>query len=205
MKRIFLITILSFSSVWLFAQTATDTDKEEVKTGGFKVENLFTGGNLNVGYFNGVTVLGITPQLGYNVTGWLDAGIVFGYTYTSQHDDFGNKYRQSIIGPGAFARIFPVEFLFASVQYEHNFIRQKEITPYATYPYNSDANSLLLGIGYTSGRERGYKQPYYYLSVSIDVLSDPSSPYRDRYNEIYPVVNAGFIFPLFQGRGRGRR
>ena len=39
-----------------------------------------------------------------------------------------------------------------------------------------------------------------YFSVSIDALNDPASPYRDRYNAIYPVVNAGFNIPLFQGR-----
>ncbi len=200
MKKLFLITIAAFSSLSIFAQTETDAT-EEIKTGGFKPELLFTGGSLNIGYFNGVTSLGATPQLGYSLAKWMDAGIIFGYTYTSQHDDLGTSYRQTIIGPGAFVKLFPIDFLFASVQYEHNFLRQKIIYPGGTEIYKTDVNSLLLGIGYTNGRE-GRNSPYYYFSVSADVINDPSSPYRDRYNEIYPVVNAGFNIPLFQGSRR---
>ena len=200
MKQILLIAMLICSSLFVFAQTEPASE-DEVKTGGFKPELLFTGGSLNIGYFNGVTSLGATPQLGYSVTGWLDAGIVFGYTYTSQRDDFGNKYRQTIIGPGAFVRLFPVNFLFATVQYEHNFLRQKVISSGGTDIYKTDVNSMLVGLGYTSGRE-GRNSPYYFFSIAIDALNDPNSPYRDRYNEIYPVVNAGFNIPLFQ---RSRR
>ena len=201
MKSFFLIIMISSCSLFLFAQKETGTDTD-IKTGGFKVEKLFTGGNLNIGYFSGVTVLGATPQLGYNVAKWLDAGIVFGFTYTSQHDELGTCYHQTIIGPGAFARLFPVDFIFATVQYEHNFLRQKVTYSGGTSIYKNDVNSLLLGLGYTSGREGG-GNAYYYFSVSIDALNDPASPYRDRYNAIYPVVNAGFNIPLFQGR-RGR-
>jgi hypothetical protein len=203
MKRFLFTLVITATTLAVFAQ---DEKKEEgeTKTGGFKKDMLFTGGSLNIGYFNGVTVLGATPQLGYSVTSWLDAGIVMGYTYTSQSISVGEKYRQTIIGPGAFARIFPADFLFASVQYEHNFIRQKYINPYSADAIRKvDANSILLGLGYTSGKE-GRNTPYYYFSVSFDIINDPNSPYRTFANEIYPVVNAGFNIPLFQGSGRSR-
>jgi hypothetical protein len=61
-------------------------------------------------------------------------------------------------------------------------------------------NSLLIGAGYTSGRSFR-NSPYYYFSVSVDILNKPGSPYNDRFNNILPVVNAGFNIPLFQGRG----
>ncbi len=213
MKRVFLIALAAMCSISAWAQEEKDGDAE-TREGGFKKEMLFTGGNLNVGFFGGVTVLGANPQLGYSISKWLDAGISFGYTYTSQHDDYGNKYRQSIIAPGAFARIFPVDFLFASVQFEHNFIKTKTI--YINGPEfreSVNAASLLLGLGYTSGRE-GRNSPYYYFSVSWDILSNPNSPYRDVVfqqdsnsptgyrmvlNDPYPVVKAGFNIPLFQG------
>jgi hypothetical protein len=206
MKRIALMLLLSAACAPVFAQEkevifSSGEKVKESEITGFRKDMLFTGGTLNIGYFNGVTVLGATPQLGYSVASWLDAGIVFGYTYTSQSVATDTKVRQSIIGPGAFVRLFPVDFLFASVQYEHNFIKYKEIYPAFTYKYNYDVNSLLVGLGYTSGKE-GRNTPYYYFSVSVDVINDPNSPYRTYANEIYPVVNAGFNIPLFQGSKR---
>ncbi len=206
MKRIWIMLLAIAITFTAFAQekeTSKERNEREGGDGGFKVENLFTGGNLNIGYFNGVTVLGATPQLGYSVTNWLDAGIVLGYTYTSQSISDYEKLRQTIIGPGAFVRLFPVDFLFATVQFEHNFIRQKYIYGSLSQVAKGDANSLLIGLGYTSGRE-GKNSPYYYFSVSLDVLKDTYSPYRTYANEIYPVVNAGFNIPLFQGRSRNR-
>ena len=207
MKRIVLMLLLSALCINIFAQEKevifSSSDRvEDSEKRGFRKDMLFTGGTLNIGYFNGVTVLGATPQLGYSVANWLDAGIVFGYTYTSQSISVGEKYRQTIIGPGAFVRLFPADFIFASVQYEHNFLRQKYISPYQPDQINKvDVNSLLVGLGYTSGKE-GRNTPYYYLSVSVDVINDPNSPYRTYANEIYPVINAGFNIPLFQGSSR---
>lgn len=204
MKKLFVTVLLTVSAVAVFAQD--EEEKSEEKTGGFKKEYLFSGGNINLSFFNGVTVLGASPQIGYSVARWLDAGVIFGYTYSSQRDGYTNdKFRQTIIGPGAFARLFPVDFLFASVQFEHNFIRQKYIPSFGTsQTYKLDENSLLIGAGYTSGRE--YRNsPYYYFSVSVDILNRPNSPYTDRFNNLLPVVVAGFNIPLFQGSNRRGR
>jgi hypothetical protein len=202
MKRFLCTLLIAFTSVAAFAQDEKEEEEDGEKKG-FRKDMLFTGGSVNIGYFSGVTVLGATPQLGYSVAQWLDAGIVFGYTYTSQSVDFNTKVRQTIIGPGAFVRLFPVDFLFASVQYEHNFLRQKVIYSGGSDVYKTDVNSLLVGLGYTSGKD-GRNSPYYYFSVSIDVFNNPNSPYRNFANDIYPVVNAGFNIPLFQGGGRRR-
>lgn len=206
MKHTVIMLLAMIFCIHSFAQEqeVVFSSKEKEKEGerkGFQKDMLFTGGTLNIGYFNGVTVLGATPQLGYSVSEWLDAGIVFGYTYMSQSINTDEKYRQHIIGPGAFVRLFPIDFIFASVQYEHNFIKQKYISPYGGYTQNLDVNSLLVGLGYTSGKD-GRNAPYYYFSVSIDVFNDPNSPYRTYANEIYPVVNAGFNIPLFQNSKR---
>lgn len=206
MKRIVSMLLATFFCINLLAQEkevifSSKDKEEETETKGFRKDMLFTGGNVNVGFFNGVTVLGATPQLGYSVAEWLDAGISFGYTYTSQSVASDYKVRQTILGPGAFARLFPLQFLFTSVQYEHNFIKVKEIYPGATYVNKVNAASLLLGLGYTSGKE-GRNTPYYYFSIAFDVMNNINSPYRTISNEIYPVVNAGFNIPLFQGSRR---
>ena len=206
MKRIATLLLAVTFSFTAFAQEEKSNDEKNStaeKSGGFKVEHLFTGGNLNIGFFNGVTVLGATPQLGYSVANWLDAGIVFGFTYTSQSISSTDKIRQTTPGPGAFVRLFPIDFLFASIQYEHNFIRQKKFNFGGSQVYKVNAGSLLAGIGYTSGRG-SRNAPYYYFSISVDLLNNQYSPYRTVSNEVYPVVNAGFNIPLFQGTGRRR-
>jgi len=204
MKKIITTALLVTLVLSGFAQSEEDSSEE--KTGGFKKEYLFSGGSINLSFFSGVTVLGASPQLGYSVAKWLDAGVLFGYTYSSERDPYNNdKYRQQIIGPGAFIRLFPINFLYASVEFQHNFILQTYV-PGSGGPsssYKVDANSLLVGAGYTSGRS--YRNsPYYYFSVSVDLINNKNSPYTDRYNNLLPVVLAGFNIPLFQGQ-RGNR
>lgn len=200
MKRILLMLVIATASVTAFAQKESES---EDGGGGFRKDMLFTGGTVNLSFSNYGTVLGATPQLGYSVASWLDAGILFGFTYTGQRDDANNKFRQTIFTPGAFVRLFPVNFLFASAQFEHNIIKQKvKYNTGDTYKYPGfNVNSLLVGLGYSSARE-GRNSMYYYFSVSVDILQNPSSPYTDRYNNLLPVVNAGFNIPLFQGSRR---
>jgi len=203
MKKIivsFLFALVTFSC---FAQD--EPEEKDNKDRGFKKENLFTGGTLNLSFSNYGSVLGASPQLGYSVANWLDAGIIMGFTYSSQRDIYDTKYRQTLITPGAFARLFPFDFLFASVQYEHNFINQKQLFPSGGVSYREhfDVNSLLVGVGYSGGKE-GRNSPYYYFSISVDVLQNKNSPYTDQYNNLLPVINAGFNIPLFQGSSRRR-
>ena len=208
MKRIGIILLAITVGFTVFAQekeTSKERNEREGVDGVFKVENLFTGGNVNLSFSTYTTVLGATPQLGYHVADWLDAGIVFGFTYSSQRDDYNNKLRQTIITPGVFARLFPINELFLSTQFEHNFINQKAIAANGLsqkYP-GINVNSFLLGLGYSGGRQSG-NNFYYYVSVSIDVLRDRNSPYTDAYNNLLPIINAGFNIPLFQGIRRNR-
>ena len=204
-KILFALMICSFCTA-LFAQER-DPENEPEKTGGFKKENLFTGGNVNVSFFNGTTALGVSPYLGYSLTNWLDAAVSLNFNYISQRDvyEYGDKVRQTILGPGAFVRVFPVNFLFAQAQFEHNFITQKYVKATTNSlprdKFKTDVNSLLLGIGYASGKEPG-NNTYYYISVSFDVLKLPNSPYVDNLQRTIPIINAGFNIGLFQGRNR---
>lgn len=184
--------------------------KEEENTNGFKKENLFTGGNVTASFFNGATVLGVSPYFGCSLNKFVDVAVSLNFNYTSQRDyaQYGDKVRQTVYGPGAFVRLFPVRFLFAQAQYEHNFIKFKYI-PAANGAYlpstqTTDANSVLVGGGYTSGRE-GKGSSYYYLSVLWDVTRVAESPYVDGLKRSFPVIRAGYTIALFQGSGRKRR
>ncbi len=203
MKRVYLVILFFVVIINVNAQK----DEEPVK-GGFKKENLFTGGSVSVSFGSGQTNLGVSPYFGYSITKWLDAAASFNFNYISQRDYpvVLDKVRQTTLGPGGFVRIFPVNFLYAQAQYEHNFISQKYIPgPNGYSPEKSkfDANSLLLGAGYASGRGEG-GVAYYYISISFDVLKEKYSPYVDSYQRTLPIIRAGYNISLFQRRNKFR-
>lgn len=196
--RLILVSVFSVSAVFVQAQ-----EEEATSSGGFKKENLFTGGNLNLGFFNGSTMLGLTPHFGYSIAKWLDVAVSLNYTYITQRDAFDNRLRQTNIGPGAFMRIFPIENIYVQGKYEHNFIRLKGLPAGGgSRIIRDDVGSFLVGAGYTSGRYAG-NNTYYYFGVLFDVLKNPNSPYTDNAGRIVPVMNAGFNIGLFQGRRGG--
>ena len=201
MKKLLWILLLPFCQ-HAFAQSNQDEPLP-----GFKKEKLFSGGSVNVGFSNKYTALGATPQLGYSLTDWLDAGVNFNFNYISQRDNFvyGDKLRQTTYGPGAFVRLFPISMIFATAQYEYNFISQKYI-PASSSNQPSEkstlsAGSLLVGGGYAGGRQKG-NNTYYFISVMWDLSGEPNSPYIDELGRSTPVIRAGYNIGLFQG---GRR
>lgn len=171
---------------------------------------MFTGGSVSLTFFNNTFLIGGSPVLGYSLTNWADAGIVVNFNYTSYRDYGGiinDKLRQYVYGGGAFVKLYPVNFLFVQAQPEYNFMKWKYIQAGSTYTetFNDKAGSFLIGGGYTSGREKNYKQPFYYLAVLFDVSGNKKSPYTDNLGRSIPIIRGGFQIPLFQGEGkRGR-
>lgn len=166
--------------------------------------NLFTGGSVSLAFYNNTFIVGGSPVFGYSLTNWIDAGVVVNYTYTSYRDYNGrlnDKLRQTMIGGGAFARLYPVRFLFLQAQVEQNSIRQKYIpVGGVTEKISVSAPSTLIGGGYTSGRQGRGGGPFYYLAILFDVAGDINSPYADSYGRAIPIVRGGLQIPLFQGR-----
>ncbi|HMR92269.1 MAG TPA: hypothetical protein PKC69_08140 [Chitinophagaceae bacterium] len=206
-------TSLLFLALAVFTAGYAQDDGEK----GFKKENLFTGGSITVSFFNGQTLLGANPIFGYKLTDWADAGLAFNFVYNGSKDylEFDDKIRQTVYGPGVFARLYPVRFLFVQGQFEHNFSTLKYIPApggsYASSKTTTGANSLLLGGGIAQGRERG-STTFFYLSLLFDVLKDINSPYVNvSYNpnnpsqqrvDMAPIIRAGVNVGLFQGRYR---
>lgn len=204
MKRFFLIVACLFISTQVLLAQKYNKD-EESESKGFNKENFFTGGSISLSFFNGAFLAGGSPVFGYSLTRWADLGIVANYTYSSYRDYpyFNDKLRESLYGGGVFTRLFPVKFLFAQAQVEHNWIRSKYI--YASgAPDNiikTSGNSILVGGGYTTGRNPDNKSVYGYLAVLFDVGNDANSPYKDGYGRTIPIIRAGLNVPLFQGHG----
>lgn len=216
MKK-FLIVIV-FVSGFFVAKAQDENRSGDEKKGKFKKENLFTGGGATVSFSSYSSVFGASPVLGYSITKWLDAGIVFNFSYASARPVYyypnsntylvsDDKSRQTVLGPGIFARVYPLKFLFVNIQTEQNFITDKTI--YANGPTIKDkysATSLLLGVGYSGGRE-GVGDLFYYISIMGDFSGNKNSPYvgisESGKAVITPIFKAGLQIPLFQ-RGKYR-
>ena len=183
------------------AQTEKKEEEEEIIKGGFKKENLFTGGNVALGLGSGNFSVGVGPYFGYSLNKFIDVAVGLNYSYISQRDfNTTLKLRQSVIGPSAFVRLYPVKFLFAHAQYEYNFIKYKQIygngIPDDVYKIN--VPSFLIGPGFASGRDVNNKT-FYYISVLFDVIKNINSPYTDNQGRLTPVIRAGYNVALFQG------
>jgi len=209
MKRVFVLLVAMALATGSFAQEENkekekEKEKSETKKG-FKKENLFTGGSVSAQFYTGGGAYGLAPHFGYSLKNWLDVAAVFNFNYQTQRDVYigGDKIHQSVYGPGAFVRAFPIKMIFLQVQYEHNFIHEKYFYPSSSGQPNllftDDANSLLMGGGYATGREKG-NNTYFYLAVMWDVLALPGSPYVDSYGRLNTIVKAGFNIALFQGK-----
>ncbi len=210
MKRVIVFSLIMAACMVLRAQ-----EEEPAGEKGFRKENLFTGGSVTVSFFNQQTVLGANPIFGYKIADWVDAGLAFNFLYNGARDysQYNDKIRQTVLGPGAFVRLYPARFLFVQGQFEHNFTTWKYIYPGGspTEKYKTDASSLLLGAGIAQGRERG-SNTFYYISLLFDVLKNINSPYVNvSYNpndpsqqrvDMAPIFRAGINVGLFQGRFR---
>ena len=206
-KLFFLLVLFCLTTTLIFAQ---DEEKKEELEKGFKKENLFTGGSISLSFGTGSFLVGASPVFGYSIAKWIDAGVVVNYTYQSYRDvDYygygsNDKIKQSIYGGGGFVKLYPVHFLFAQAQLEHNFVSQKYIyaSGQATENLNYDVNSMLVGAGYSSGRYGQGGQPFFYLAVLVDVSGNRNSPYVSNTGNAVPIIRAGIQVPLFQGKNR---
>lgn len=209
MKKIVFVILLSGIVSTGFAQKEKNTEKEPGKKG-FQKDRLFVGGDITLGFSNIYTAIGASPYFGYSFNKYIDAAVSFGFNYTSQRDYvvYGDKVRQTVYGPGTFVRIFPVKFLFAHAQFEHNFIKLKYIpadnSGYLPSTRNIDANSFLVGAGYAGGRGDG-NNSFYYFSVAWDLIRSSNSPYVDGLGRAVPIIRGGYNIALFQGSGKRRR
>lgn len=182
------------------------TYSDETPSNGFNKENLFVGGSLAVGFGSYDFNIGATPEIGYSLNKWLDAGVLVNINYNSIRADpsgFYNddtRYRSFNYGVGAFARIYPVPFIFLAVQPEYNWIdyNTKEMFPGgSSYSLNTNATSLLLGIGYS---QRIIGQTSFYMSLMFDAINSTYSPYRDYNGAALPIIRAGIDVYLHKRR-----
>lgn len=139
-------------------------------------EKIVVGGGLDL-RFGDITVIGVTPLIGYTVTDKFIVGSVFTYRYFSDNRPTVN-YSTSTYGIAPFARYNIFKGLFAHVEYE---------MLYGEYYYNDGnrwVNSLLVGGGY--GVQLG-RAGFAGLYVLWNLTEDPNYPIYSA-----PVVRMSF-------------
>jgi hypothetical protein len=196
---------ISFSQQRNIPPTYDDQAYQPMENG-FKKENLFLGGNIALGIGNSAFNIGATPEIGYSLNKWLDAGLAINLNYFSQsytlqtttppYSYIDVKDKSFNYGAGIFGRAWVLPYLFAQVQPEINWI--KTSSSYYSNQTTSSA-SLLVGIGYGS---RLIGSHYTYFTLMFDILGDKNSPYVDYSGAAFPVVRAGFGFYLHPNRRR---
>jgi hypothetical protein len=209
MKKIIILAVLAgLTTTGLFAQYKREKEERDEKEPTSFKENLFTGGSVSLAFYNNTFLIGASPVFGYSLANWADIGIVVNYNYTSYRDYnfvFNDKLRQKVYGGGGFVKLYPIRFLFAQAQVEHNFIRQKFIPQAgAVERAKGEAGSFLVGGGYTTGRYGRGGDPFFYVAVLFDLSNNINSPYTDGYGRSIPIIRGGIQIPLFQGGGRDR-
>jgi len=204
-KKVGIVLCFFISALTGFAQQRNpnrpNTYTDEGEGTGFLKQNLFLGGGLSLGFGSYNFNVGASPEIGYSLNSWLDAGVLVNLNYSSiRADPYGyynnnTRYRNFNYGAGVFGRAYPLPFLFFTVQPEYNFIdyNAKYIPTGETASLHTHAPSLLLGIGYG---QRVVGQSSFYISLMFDALSDQYSPYRDGNGAALPIVRAGFDFYL---------
>jgi hypothetical protein len=175
------------------------TYSDEGAEGGFSKNNLFLGGSLALGFGSYSFNVGVSPEIGYSLNNWLDAGVVVNFNYNSIRADpyytENIRYHTFNYGGGVFGRAYVLPFLFLTAQPEYNWqnINAKDASSGYTQTYNENAASLLLGAGYG---QRVIGQGSFYIAIMFDVLSNKYSPYNDYQGHPLPVIKAGFNFYL---------
>src|SRR6478609_11651715 len=113
MKKLLLSLLIIITAKHLTAQY---NNYEENNGGsGFKKEKVFLGGALSLGFGSGSFAVGGNPEIGYSLTRWLDAGLVFNINYYSQtlYDYYPGQNLKSTsfnYGGGIFTRAYPLPF-----------------------------------------------------------------------------------------------
>lgn len=202
LKHTLLASLLLLGSQLVKAQTENE---EELEEGGFKTENIFVGGTLNLGFGGGSGgssfVVGVNPEIGYSIAPWLDAGFVVNCIYNSYNFDdfnFGRIGQKAFnYGGGVFARLHVFSGVFLQAQPEYNWISYsttyKDYVPQYKEKNTVSAGSILVGGGYA---QRVIGESTFYTVILFDLSGEKYSPYVDGYGNKIPQIRAGFNFYL---------
>ena len=213
MRKIIVLLLACGVFQHCFAQQNDDNKSSEYGElkGGFKQENIFVGGGASINGGYGQFSFGLSPEIGYSFTQWLDAGIGLNVIFTSVasntiYNPTSTKLRQWNYGGGPFFRVYPANFLFFQGQFEENWTKVKvKFDNDLSHKQIEKASSLIAGIGYT---QREARQGSYYFMVGLYLLKNLYSPYLGENDAgqlvPIPIVRAGITYYLKPAKAAAR-
>lgn len=155
---------------------------------------VFFGGGLGL-QFGDVTLIDISPMVGYRITEKLAAGITLTYKYYEVKNYYpyylnlpSADLKSNIYGGSLFSRYFLFENLFAQAEYEYLlysydvYEQNNGVAGYSKSNETIDLPSFFLG--------GGYRQPiggrtFFTITVLYNFSDSPYSPYSN------PIIRAG--------------
>ncbi len=158
---------------------------------------IFTGGSLGL-QFGNITLIDVSPMIGYRLTEDIDVGVNLTYKYYNYNDYYKytdpqtNKIqyfdlKTNILGGGIFGRYHFTENLFAHLEVEY---LSFSIDKYSIYnngliskKEKVGITSLFVGGGYK--QEIGYNS-FFTLMILYNLNETTNSPYTN------PIIRAGF-------------
>lgn len=165
MKKILCILLFLLVTDLAYSQYSKET-----KQSGFDKSRLSIGGNLSL-QFGNYTVVGISPQVGYDFSKYFTAGTGFGYTYF-KNSEYDYKWKRSYLSFNTFGRFYPVENIILSVQPEMSRM-------WETYEYRgiNEKNEKFVPSVLIGG---GLRYMGVIAMIQYDVIQDDYSPYGDK-------------------------
>ncbi|MGB4204222.1 MAG: hypothetical protein WBJ84_01220 [Bacteroidales bacterium] len=167
-----ILTVLILVPFYISAQDYNRTEKPK---------RWYLGGNFGL-QFGTITLIDISPIVGYKLTEKLALGVGGTYKFYSIRSIYNPKerYKTNIWGGSCFARysIFPQ--LFAHTEYEYLLFRRENLE-------NIDFHSIFIGGGY-----RQYFSEHNALEIMLlyNLNETDNSPYSN------PVIRVGLVFGI---------
>lgn len=119
MKKYLLSMLFILLSMGIQAQYGQNISTKK-SNNSFDLSKLTFGGNLGL-QFGDYTAINIAPQIGYNLSQYINVGGGFSYTYFREKQDHGNlKISSNYLGFNLYTQIYPVQYLVFKIQPEIN-------------------------------------------------------------------------------------
>lgn len=150
-KKIAMVTIL----LCVFAGASKAQYDEPIEKQGFDKSRLFGGGSFALSFGN-ITIINISPQVGYRFNRYLAAGVGVNGQYSSFKTVNGydgstvSREEYGVAGLNVFGRFYPIEQVILQVQPEGNYVWGKVKYYDPTQEFKLDGKvvpSILLGAG----------------------------------------------------------
>jgi len=184
-RRVLSISLLGLILILASKIVIGQNYEEKPNPKGSFASHLFFGGGLGL-QFGSMTLIEISPLVGYKITPKFSIGISPTYKYYHYNDYYGPNLdlKTNVFGGSIFSRYFIFENVFAHVEYEM-LAYNTEVPGYPTT--RNQYNSFFVGGGYNQ-RIGGSSAMYILLLWNLN--DTPDSPY------VNPIVRVGFSVGL---------